>query len=801
VEESVIQMTSKWRLAVLAVFLIGMLLIGIVGTSASMTFLWPAYGLIGLAAVFSVGLILEESPFSLPRAATFSLLALCGYLLARASNSPVAYFAREDASLVVMAFLAYGLFLVLFRTVGSRHRLVEALALLVGINLAFALVQSVIVPTLWIIPGYERTFTDRPGGLFNHPDHFGGFLAILVPVWLAMALFSRRTRPVRIAAASLAFVSILAIAMIGSGPSLLTLVAGVVGFFTLSLVILYRRMNARSRRAGWRILAGASLSLLGVALLWSAPLGRLLDRTLLTKSGELSLPLVWKAGVAQIAEAPLVGTGSRTSYFYGRLFREEALDSSATEPEFIHNEVLQMTADYGLVGLFLLLVLLALHAHQGLRFIRAYAVLPPVPGTIVPRSDHLALAVGATASLASLGVLSCFDFILHLPVFVLVGALFLAVLAVPDPMSAALKVPPPSRLFPGGWLIFSNRALVFGCGLAMTLFGAVFSRSEHHFERARRSFNADRSGFQHHRHLQAARQLDPKNPFLFTLSAHAQVAGILPEMPEPARRDALEKADFYFNHARNLYPQDIYAAIGHAAVLDELGRPSEALARLHDARKMAPHYGNLLLAEGEHHLRHGRILEAEKVFSSAVNARAFRDTAAAQRGLRTLTEWKLIAEQNGIDWRTDPDPLEVPPLLAGSYESRSPAEAQVAERDLAGRTSEPETTGPFDPTPATAAKGGPAPEIEPTAPRNDASVPPNESPTLFHGPPKPAPSLAAPLAPTPTSATVPAPSSIYDFGSESGSLKDSDAFYLSVPELFPETQMEDETEPAPLLRP
>jgi tetratricopeptide (TPR) repeat protein len=191
-------------------------------------------------------------------------------------------------------------------------------------------------------------------------------------------------------------------------------------------------------------------------------------------------------------------------------------------------------------------------------------------------------------------------------------------------------------------------------------------------------------------------------------------------MPEPARRDALEKADFYFDHARSLYPQDIYAAIGHAAVLDELGRPSEALARLHEARRMAPDYGNLLLAEGEHHLRHGRILEAEKVFSAAVNARAFRDTAAAQRGLHTLTEWKLIAEQNGIDWRIDPDPLEVPPLLAGSYESRSPAEAQVAERDLAGRSSRPKTTDPLDP--------------------------------------------ASPLAPTPEPAAVQAPPSIYDFG-------------------------------------
>lgn len=784
---------------VLSLFLIGLVLIGMVGTSTSLTFLWPAYGLIGLAAALSVGLIFRESTFRLPCSASIALLALCGYLLTRAADSPVSYFAREDAALLILAFLAYGLFLVLLGTADSRRRLVEVLALLVGIHLVFALAQALGFPSLWLIPGYERTFTERPGGLFNHPDHFGGFLAVLVPLWLATALFSRRSRPIRIAAALLALGSALVVVMAGGGPACLTLVAGTGGVFILSLVILQRRMNHRSKRAGWRLLAAGSLALLVVALVAAAPLGRLLDRHLLTKSGELSLPLVWKAGVLQIAESPFLGTGSRTSYLYGRLYRDEALDSSATEPEFIHNEFLQMVADYGLVGLALLLLVLALHAHHGLRFIHAYSGYPPAPGAVVPRSDHLALVVGAMASLASMGVLACFDFVLHLPVFAVVGALFLAVLAVPDPMSAALKSPPSARFLPGGWLIFSNRALVFGCGLAMALFGVIFSRSEYHYEMARRAFEVDRSGFQHLRHLQTARSLDPKNPYLFTLSAHAQVAGILPEMPLPARREALEKADFYFNHARNLYPQDIFAAIGHAAVLDELGRPGEALSRLREAREMAPHYGNLLLAEGEHHLRHGRINEAEKAFSDAVSAHAFRDAAAAQRGLRTLTEWKLIAEQNGIDWRVNPDPKEAPPLLAGTYESRAPAEAQVAQRDLAGRTPAAGDEWPFAPKP-------PVPAA------------PVDEPILIHGPPKPesmtspAPAAANPADKTlpakPESAPDPRPipdpvpgTSLFDLGSDFAPLPESSAFYLSAPDPFAEPVIDPDPGPEPFPRP
>lgn len=808
-------MSSKWRLCVLSLFLIGLILIGMVGTSASLTFLWPVYGLIGLVAAFSVGLILEDTRFTLPRAATISLLALCGYLLARATDSPVSYFAREDASLLVLSFLAYGLFFILLGTAPARRRLVDALAILVGIHLLFALLQAFVSPKLWLLPGYERTFTDRPGGLFNHPDHFGGFLAILVPVWLASAVYSRRPRPVRIAAACLSLLSIFAILLWGGGAAWLALAGGVAGFLVLSLVILHRRMNTRSKKAGWKLLAVASLALLVVALGAAGPIGRLIDRTVLTKSGELSLPLVWKAGMQQISESPFVGTGSRTSYLYGRLYRDEALNSSSTEPEFIHNEFLQMVADYGLVGLALLLAMLGLHAHQGLKFIRAYAAFPPAPSTVVPRSDHLALVTGAMASLFAMTVLACFDFVLHLPVFAFIGAIFLAVLAVPDPMAGALQAPSSGRLLPGGAMVFLQRSLVFGCGLAMMLFGFVFSRSEYHYEMARRAFEADRSGFQHLRHLHTARLLDPKNPFLFTLSAHAQIAGILPEMPEPARRDALEKADFYFSHARGLYPQDIFAAIGHAAVLDELGRPGDALLRLREAREMAPHYGNLLLAEGEHFLRHGRVEEAEKAFSEAVSARAFRDTAAAQQGLRTLTEWKLIAEQNGIDWRIDPDPRDTPPLLAGTYEeSRSPAEAQVAGRELAGQAlgANPatDTEGPF------AAKAEPA---MPTAKPETVVAPASsgiETPILFHGPPKPA-VVAVPesIEPSPSlkpderasrSETAP-PSdrterptvSLFNLGNESGfsPLPESAAFYLSGPDLFAEPEPEPAEEPAP----
>lgn len=700
-------MTAKWRGLVLTVFLAGLVLAGMTGTSASMTFFWPACSVLGLAALLSLGLILQDAHYSLPRSCALAVLAFAACLLSQAAASPVAYFAREDASLVILGFVVYGLFHILLGSQGARRRLAEILALLVVLNLVFAALQATIHPTLWIIPGYERTFADRPGGLFNHPDHYAGFLAMLVPLWLAIAFLGRRSRRDRTVSGMLGAVSSLAVLGSGSTAAMIGLAAGILAFLGLVLLIIHHRLGTNHKRTATKVLAGGALALVLGAVFVHEPAGRFLERNLLTKSGQLSLPLVWKSGLDQASESPWTGTGSRTSYIYSRLFRHEAL-SSSTEPEFIHNEYLQLIADYGVLGFLALAALLALHLSHGFRFVKAYAGFDPPSGSIAPKSEHLALAIGAISAIGVMAWLALFDFVLHLPVFVILTALFLAALAVPDPMNAAAKPAASRRFLPGGALVFSNRALVFGFGLAVMLFGAVFSRSEYHYEMARRAFEAEPNGFVHLRHLQAARSLDPKNPYLFTLSAHAQVAGILPEMPEPARREALERADQYFSHAHRLYPQDVFAAIGHAAVLEELGRPSEALSRIREARKMAPLYGNLIVAEAELHLRNGRVDDAETVFAEAMHSRAFRDASAAQRGLRTITEWKLIAERNGMDWKIAPDRQESVPLLAGTYDNRTPAAAVVETRTLAGQEI-PGTS--LDPS-GTRTEPAPAPPLE-----------------------------------------------------------------------------------------
>ena len=674
-------MKASWRVVIIAIFLAGFFLTGLIGTSTAMTFIWPAYLILGLASLLSIGGLFKEVSFKMPVATTVSIFALIAYLMIRAAESPVAYFAREDAALVVSGFMVYAGFLMLCSNGQLRRGLVLTLAGLVVVNLLMALAQKVISPSIWIIPGYERSHTGV-GGLFNQPDHFASFIAATTPLWFGFAAFGRHEGNKRLAWIALGILCVGVVLFSDSVIGKLALGAGMIAFFALFLAVLWKRLKPEVRRKGLIGLGLVSVFGAGALFLASGQISKGLGTGLFTRGGESSLPLVWDASIKQAAESPWLGTGSRSSYIYGRAFRSEALDSKTGEPEFAHNEFLQVLADYGIIGLALMLAVVIVHFRNGMTFVKAYSEVKPPPGGLLPRSHHLALALGAMASVVSLSCLALFDFALHLPAFAMVGAVLLAVMAAPDPMSAVLDTKKTSTL-PGGSLVFATRAIAFGCGVAMVGMGALFTRAEYHYEMARVAFEVDSQDFKSFRHLQTARELDPVNPFAYSLRAHAQVAGITSQMSPPERRQALEKADFYFSEARRLYPQDVFAAVGHAAVLDELGKRALARERLEDAREWAPLYGNLMLAEAEHYLRYGEVEEAELAFEDAMNAGAFRDYNAALEGLKTISEWKLIAEQDGIDWNNDPQSQ-----LASNESRRDMRDARIERRTLAGEVEE-----------------------------------------------------------------------------------------------------------------
>ena len=127
---------------------------------------------------------------------------------------------------------------------------------------------------------------------------------------------------------------------------------------------------------------------------------------------------LWQAAWKQFQLAPLIGTGSGTYFYYGRLLREPSMQH---DPEHVHSDYLELLAEYGLIGAAALLAVLALHLRAGWRdfvVLRGAALwgtgVLPVTGVFL--SNAAAINIGALAALASFVANSVVDFNLHIPV-------------------------------------------------------------------------------------------------------------------------------------------------------------------------------------------------------------------------------------------------------------------------------------------------------------------------------------------------------------------------------------------------
>lgn len=638
-------MRVNWRLFVITVFLIGFLIVGLTGASTSMSFVWPGYFVMGLAGVLSILSLFQTTYFRIPRWCFGSVFVLLAYLLARAGDSPVLYFSREDSSLLVVCFLCYGIFISIFTKLNWRKLVFGSVVVLVAVNLALAFWQWFVWPGQWIFPGYERTFQDRVGGVFNHPDHFACFLAASIPLLLSLACFGKYQKFLRIGFVLLAAGSFGGILAAKSWVGLLAMSVGVGVFLLLSLIIVWKNFNPKVKQVAVAVTVLSCLLVGGLLFANKARVSHAVDSRLLTKEGLIHLPVVWKAAQKQFSISPFIGTGSRSFYFYSRRFLPNDAGGGNVEAEFVHNEFIQILADYGLIGFGAVFAVLVLHFGNGLNFVRAYVGFRPLTGPPIPQSDHLALVMGAIGGLTVIGTQSLFDFVMHVPAIGILASLLLATMACPDPMSS-VNEPQKDTYLPGGNFLFVTRAISFGSGFALLLLGTVFIRSEWHLEQGRLAFQSDSRNFQLFRHLQSARRLDPGNPFIYSLSAHAHVAAIEANMAEPARIAALRKAEGYFSEAHRLYPHDIFAAIGYSSVLDELGQHDRSRELLRDAREWAPAYGCLMMAEAEHFLRQGDMEKAEESYLAAGNAGAFRNGPAADRGLGMIRSWRKVALVN-----------------------------------------------------------------------------------------------------------------------------------------------------------
>ena len=415
---------------------------------------------------------------------------------------------------------------------------------------------------------------------------------------LALTFWSRFRPTVKILTGYLVGVFCAGVIMSGSRGGYLSALVALVAFAALTIwvVQMYNR----------RILpvALAALVLVGGLLVGGAYYAISQDYTLSNRFDKISNApqdsrvYFFQAAMDQWRREPVWGTGSGTTLIFGRLYRR--IMAPGGDPVHVHNDYLEMLAEYGMVGGALALFFLLAHVGNGLWQARQLTLRRLCNSWTTPRSDSLALTVGALSAVAALMMHSGTDFNMHIPGNALLFAFLFGILA--NPVSPT-SLPPlqqqqwkTARVGVGKWA-FGGGLLVLGAALLVT--SGQRYRGERLTEQSRAAL---RDGYYQKSIAlaKAAIAADATNPYTYFYMGEAYRASAYGIFIPPLRVALFEKAVDCYLLGLQYLPEDQNLLLRMGQALDGVQRYEEAGDAYRRAIKTDPNKGFLYAYYANH---------------------------------------------------------------------------------------------------------------------------------------------------------------------------------------------------------
>ncbi len=611
------------RPLVLALVLVGFTTLHLLIGGTRLVFALPAF-----AAIAAAALLASISPAS-PHRSSSSRLAIgsaaffFGVVIARSATSPFAYLAWPDLTTSVACALIYAIGVWWCPT--PRDRL---LVLAVGGGLAlFDLAvgaEQFRAGNDWMPFGFLRPadYRFRASGMFICPNHLAGYLEVVALFAFGGALWLRTSGKLRVCLGYLGALGVAGLVLTGSRGGFLAFAAGAA---TLGALALHRRAQytdgAGIRRS---LLVGLVLVTLGGSGAWlaitqseflRARAARLLDQS------DLRLRL-WPAAIDQFRLAPSVGTGAGTYLIYGRKFRRESVQQ---DPIHVHNDYLQLLAEYGFIGAFSGLLFLAAHLRAGWR---SHQHLLERGGSGNGRSNAAALNQGALAAAAAFAVHSVLDFNLHIPSNALFLAWVASLLANPGIPAPAL----PRDSAPMAVMAILSRIGLGAAAIWLGWFAWQRAPGEWHAENARVAVRDGASGVAINE-AKAGLAVEDQNPWLnFYLGEARWTLAQQAVLPAVGRSFALAAADSY-RSALRVFPSDSRILLQLGWVESMLGQRSQADEAFQLALKLDPRNAAIWTFYGHHLRRSGDRPAARRAYQRSLS---LSENADARANLREL---------------------------------------------------------------------------------------------------------------------------------------------------------------------
>lgn len=625
------------RYAGLALFLLAFALIEVLIGGTRLLFSLPSYGLLALVSILTCCSLGRQTELFPDWPCLVSTMVFFGYVLVRATTSPVEYLARADLFMVLAALMVYIFFATYFIKSRERFWLIGVLLVFGLANTALGILQYVRGAELRLLPFLEpASYSLRATGFYICPNHLAGFLEVAALTGLSAACWSRGPVWLRIVAGYGAFMCLVGVVLTGSRAGFLSASVGLAAFAVLSLKALRRDVMAGRK---WGLISALLLLLIGVVFAGA----RFTSSQVFLKSrwehlltGEEARGEIWQTAIEQFKSAPVLGTGSGTFQYQERFYRKP---SQISDSVYAHNDYLQLLAEYGALGMAGLLFFLVTHLRHGMRTVRSLVSDRPDLSTRL-QSNRLALTIGALCVVSAYVVHSFFDFNLHIPANTLLLAAVFGFLANPGMRSPS--APELQSKF-GGWVKLAAPAL----GLWLAIKGLPTLPGEHLTEQSRQqlvhSLQTPNPVTPPAAVESATRALsyDARNPFTYLYLGQALVEVSQTADGSEERSAVLARAADAFQKGLILFPQDRELLLGTGATLDALQLFEEAAPFYRRAVEWNPNSSRVRALYAAHLHAAKKWDQAEAEYKASL---ALYWNASAHEGLQKLTSYRATAQ-------------------------------------------------------------------------------------------------------------------------------------------------------------
>lgn len=340
------------------------------------------------------------------------------YALVRCRLVQIEYIARRE---LIEIIVYASLFFIIINNLNRRESatIISLCLIALGLVLSWDAVYQFATkyPRIWGVARYTQ-YLERGSGTFKNPNHFAGFLGMIIPLALSYTLMSRFKPAMKVL---FAYCAMAMLAGVGVSLSRGGIIAAGAAMLVLCVALLYQR-------GYWLPAVGILAAVIGLAFAFGVEFESVQKRfESAFDRGQLAdiRADFWPAAIHIFEDHPLWGGGP--GHFDAEFARYRP-PIVQLQPVYAHNDYLNTLSDWGVIGMAIIAAACGLLCYGACK---TWAIFRQAELEVggSQKSDKSAFLMGACMGLLAILFHSVVDFDMHVPANAIIAVTLMALIS------------------------------------------------------------------------------------------------------------------------------------------------------------------------------------------------------------------------------------------------------------------------------------------------------------------------------------------------------------------------------------